>query len=187
MSLLVRYQNGPGDKTRRKWLILRQFDFYGFNSRYGHDLCIFLFKKAKCHIKRSKALAHPGEAKLGRSERKKEKGKGGTTMRNTIEETLISTPSFRGLDAFRQEDPAQTPTAPSSWVSPDIKCDQVSEHEQPTLLSLVEAVQQVTDDDREVVATVSHLIRSGRVRFSGHFQDATPPAVFGQESVKCPV
>ena len=39
-----------------------------------------------------------------------------------------------------------------------------------TLLELVQAVAEVTDDDREVVATVLHLLRSGRVRLSGNFR-----------------
>jgi hypothetical protein len=33
-----------------------------------------------------------------------------------------------------------------------------------TLLDLVEAVAQVTDDPREIVRTVDHLLRSGRVQ-----------------------
>jgi hypothetical protein len=39
-----------------------------------------------------------------------------------------------------------------------------------TLLELVEAVADVTSDDREVVATVLHLLRSGRVRLIGNFR-----------------
>ena len=99
-------------------------------------------------------------------------------MRITNEETLISTPSFRGLDTFHDENLARTDAVPPAWVNADMERDQAHEHDQPTLLSLIEAVQEVTDDDREVVATVAHLIRSGRVRFSGHFQDTSPPAVF---------
>lgn len=98
-------------------------------------------------------------------------------MRTTNEETLISTPCFRGLDTFQDENLTRTDAVPPVWISAEIECDQAHEHDQPTLLSLVEAVQEVTDDDREVVATVAHLIRSGRVRFSGHFQDLSPSAV----------
>ncbi len=36
--------------------------------------------------------------------------------------------------------------------------------EQPTLYELVEAVAEVANDDREVVAVVQHLLESGRVR-----------------------
>ncbi|MGH0037847.1 MAG: hypothetical protein ACQGVK_22690 [Myxococcota bacterium] len=40
-----------------------------------------------------------------------------------------------------------------------------------TLLDLVRSVSEVTHDDREVVATVRHMIRSGRVRLCGIFRD----------------
>lgn len=36
-----------------------------------------------------------------------------------------------------------------------------------TLLDLTGAVIEVSADDREVVATLAHLIRSGRVRIGG--------------------
>jgi len=36
-----------------------------------------------------------------------------------------------------------------------------------TLLALLQAVGDVTQDDREVVATVRHMIRSGRIRLIG--------------------
>jgi len=39
-----------------------------------------------------------------------------------------------------------------------------------TLLDLVRAVTEQTADDREVVATVLHLLRSGRVRLAGNFR-----------------
>jgi hypothetical protein len=39
-----------------------------------------------------------------------------------------------------------------------------------TLLELVTAITSVTDDDREVVATVLHLLRSGRVHLCGNFR-----------------
>ena len=43
-----------------------------------------------------------------------------------------------------------------------------------TLLELVGAVCEVTDDDREVVATVIHMLRSGRARLCGNFRGARP-------------
>lgn len=43
---------------------------------------------------------------------------------------------------------------------------------QVTLLELVCAVREETEDDREVVATVVHLLRSRRVRLCGNFRDA---------------
>ena len=45
-----------------------------------------------------------------------------------------------------------------------------------TLLELVQVVSEVTDDDREVVATVVHLLRSGRVRLNGNFRGTIPDA-----------
>ena len=47
-----------------------------------------------------------------------------------------------------------------------------------TLLDLVEAVGDVSDNEREVVATVSHLIRTGKVRLIGCFRNA-PRGTFG--------
>ena len=46
-----------------------------------------------------------------------------------------------------------------------------------TLLELVRTLSEITDDDREVVATVLHLLRSGQVRLCGNFRDA-PIQVF---------
>ena len=45
-----------------------------------------------------------------------------------------------------------------------------------TLLELVRAISEVTDDDKEVIATVSHLLRSGRVRLVGNFRGEIPDA-----------
>ena len=39
-----------------------------------------------------------------------------------------------------------------------------------TLLELVEAVNDVTSTDAEVVATVRHMLQTGRVRLSGSFR-----------------
>lgn len=41
-----------------------------------------------------------------------------------------------------------------------------------TLLELVWAVSQVTNDDRLVAATVAHLVNSGRARLTGTFKHA---------------
>jgi hypothetical protein len=40
-----------------------------------------------------------------------------------------------------------------------------------TLLELVEAVNDVTSNDDEVVATVQHMLQSGRVRLCGNFRE----------------
>jgi hypothetical protein len=39
-----------------------------------------------------------------------------------------------------------------------------------TLLEVVRAVGEVTDDDREVVATVLHLLATGQIRLRGNFR-----------------
>lgn len=43
-------------------------------------------------------------------------------------------------------------------------------HDRVTLLELVNAICDVTDDDREVVATVTALLQSGRVELRGNFR-----------------
>jgi len=39
-----------------------------------------------------------------------------------------------------------------------------------TLLELVTAVSETTADEREIVAAVLHMLRSGQVRLSGNFR-----------------
>ncbi len=46
------------------------------------------------------------------------------------------------------------------------------EPEPVTLLELVDAVCDVTDDEKEVVATVLHMLRSGAVKLYGNFRGA---------------
>ncbi len=41
-----------------------------------------------------------------------------------------------------------------------------------TLLELVTAVCDVTEDDREVVSTVVHMLHSGEVKLCGNFRGA---------------
>lgn len=41
-----------------------------------------------------------------------------------------------------------------------------------TLLDLVWAVSQVTQDEQAIVATVAHVVNSGRARLTGTFKDA---------------
>jgi len=43
-----------------------------------------------------------------------------------------------------------------------------------TLLELVQAVCDVTNDDLEVVETVRHLLNSGQVRLCGNFSFCAP-------------
>ena len=42
-----------------------------------------------------------------------------------------------------------------------------------TLLELVAAIGEVTDDEEEITATVRHMLRSGRAKLCGNFRD--PP------------
>ncbi len=44
---------------------------------------------------------------------------------------------------------------------------------QTTLLELVKAVGEVTQDEREIVATVIHMLRSGSVELVGNFRGCT--------------
>jgi len=57
---------------------------------------------------------------------------------------------------------AQEPTTPVT----------TREARSTTLLALVRAVSEVTQDDREVVATILHMLRSGEVRLCGNFRNA---------------
>ena len=47
---------------------------------------------------------------------------------------------------------------------------EIQESREVTLLELVQAVCDVTDDDREVVATVCHMLRSGSIALCGNFR-----------------
>jgi len=40
-----------------------------------------------------------------------------------------------------------------------------------TLLELIDAVSEVSDSEQEVVATVTYMLNSGRVRLAGNFRD----------------
>gem|GEM_PF-1958767 len=46
-----------------------------------------------------------------------------------------------------------------------------------TLLELVQALGELTHDDREVVATVVELVREGKVRLTGNFRGERQLAV----------
>ena len=46
-----------------------------------------------------------------------------------------------------------------------------------TLLELVRAVTEVSASEREVLATVQHLLHSGRVRLIGTLRDEPVPAL----------
>jgi hypothetical protein len=48
------------------------------------------------------------------------------------------------------------------------------EYSEVTLLELVQAICNETNDDREVVETVRHLLSSGQVRLNGNFRYSAP-------------
>jgi hypothetical protein len=48
--------------------------------------------------------------------------------------------------------------------------DQAAEPLSVTLLEVVRAIGEVTEDDREVVATVLHLLATGQIRLCGNFR-----------------
>ncbi len=57
----------------------------------------------------------------------------------------------------------------------EIQTNPCGEPQPVTLLELVEAVSEVSESEREILATVTYMLNSGRVRLSGTFRD-TPPA-----------
>ena len=48
------------------------------------------------------------------------------------------------------------------------------EYPEVTLLEVVQAICNETNDDHEVVETVRHLLSSGQVRLCGNFRYASP-------------
>jgi hypothetical protein len=46
----------------------------------------------------------------------------------------------------------------------------VEETRMTTLLELVRAISEVTEDEREVVATVLHMLETGQARLCGNFR-----------------
>ena len=64
--------------------------------------------------------------------------------------------------------PTSAPELPHSFRGP-------ASPRETTLLELVRAISEVTEDDREVVATVRHLLRSGRVILCGSFRGERLP------------
>lgn len=99
---------------------------------------------------------------------------GGTIMQIADEPYPSDIGPLRGLRSLRQHNETQA-SGFELAQSPETRTRvHSSGYEEPTLLSLIEAVSEVTDDDQEVIATVAHMIGSGRVRFHGHFQDTSP-------------
>ncbi len=56
--------------------------------------------------------------------------------------------------------------------------DALPEYSEVTLLEVVQAICDETNDDREVVETVRRLLNSGQVRLCGNFRTVAP-STFG--------
>jgi len=48
-----------------------------------------------------------------------------------------------------------------------------------TLLELIDAVSEVSESEQEVVATVTYMLNSGRVRLAGSFRDTAATKLCG--------
>ena len=48
-----------------------------------------------------------------------------------------------------------------------------------TLLELIDAVGEVSETEQELLATVSYMLKSGRVRLIGNFRDAPAERLCG--------
>lgn len=59
---------------------------------------------------------------------------------------------------------------PPRPATPIRSADPTMEVLEVTLLELVTAVSEVADNEREVIATVVHMLASGRVRLCGTFR-----------------
>ncbi len=56
-------------------------------------------------------------------------------------------------------------------AAPPIPSAQLAQATPVTLLELVQAVTEVAENDREVVATVLRMLSTGRIRLCGNFRD----------------
>ena len=62
--------------------------------------------------------------------------------------------------------------AMSAAITSTQQGSQAGEPPECTLLDLVRVLYEITDDDREVVATVLHMLHNGSVRLRGNFRGA---------------
>lgn len=53
----------------------------------------------------------------------------------------------------------------------EVKTNQRHESRSLTLLELIEAVSEVSETEQEVVATVTYMLNSGRIRLADNFRD----------------
>jgi len=59
----------------------------------------------------------------------------------------------------------------------DVEAREPSEPRRYTLLELIEAVSEVSESEEEVVATVTYMLRSGRIQLTGNFRNAPIPSL----------
>jgi hypothetical protein len=68
----------------------------------------------------------------------------------------------------------QTPVAIPVEHFPAIHVVETNQQDEPqalTLLELIDAVSEVSETEAEVLATVTYMLNSGRIRLSGSFRD----------------
>jgi hypothetical protein len=69
---------------------------------------------------------------------------------------------------------SQTPVAIPVDHFPAVHVIHANQEDGPqslTLLELIEAVSEVSETEHEVLATVTYMLNSGRVRLTGNFRD----------------
>ena len=61
----------------------------------------------------------------------------------------------------------------------EIETQSVSDPDEVTLLELIEAVSEYSQSEREVIATVMHMLRSGHVQLSGTYSEPASAKLCG--------
>ncbi len=61
----------------------------------------------------------------------------------------------------------------------EVETSCVAEPEEVSLLDLVDAVAEFSDSEKEVVATVMHMLRSGRVQIRGSYAEPAAAKLCG--------
>ena len=61
----------------------------------------------------------------------------------------------------------------------EIQTNPSDEPQRVTLLELIEAVSEVSESEREILATVTYMLTSGRIRLSGSFRDTPADKLCG--------
>lgn len=68
-------------------------------------------------------------------------------------------------------------TITSTEINQHLTTYQDEESREVTLHELIDAVTEVSENEHEVVATVTHMLNSGRVRLSSNFRDTSLSAL----------